>query len=667
MKEMLSVSVIIPSFNRPQPTLRAVKSVLAQTWNDFEIIVIDDGSRSDQIFPIGVIDDERVRLIRHPLNLGVSAARNTGVKESSYPLIAFLDSDDRWLPDKLASQISAYDKHGSKKDVLVYSSYYQEQGKTQIVYPLTSWKRNQALSDFVYLDYGSLHASTWLTSRTLLQRFPFDVHLSQCEDYDLLLRMEAAGVEFVWCKMPAAVRNCDLREDRLSIRLRKDIYLKFLEQNSKRLTPMSYVVLESVVLNATDRGSLGTKLQNHIRHFLKSPRLNWLSRIGLVLTYCIRRCTVKTRLVFNMRPAQIARNLKKVRESRDMKVSIVIVNYNYARFLRQAIESALAQTYCDKEIVVIDDGSTDDSAEVIRSYGGLIIPVLKSNAGQSSCYSRGLAVSSGDLVLYLDADDFLNPHCLSEVVSGWKQGCVKAHFYLDVVDESGARMDAVVPSGRLARGTDPLKMMRLFGSYCSPPGSGNVYSREYLRKILPKEDDSEFRRFEASQFGGDSVAILAAPYFGAIAAIPQILGCYRRHTNASGAVTAAFQAESSLKTLETEYRKELVRDHAWRIAARRTETPKLLEPSRLKRRFCYLRLSGRGLDPADNRLNLFAKGVLYSILWDGYSWAQKIAISGWFVGMAVLPSKIAEMLIRPALGLSNRTLLLRKFLQRKER
>jgi hypothetical protein len=93
----------------------------------------------------------------------------------------------------------------------------------------------------------------------------------------------------------------------------------------------------------------------------------------------------------------------------------------------------------------------------------------------------------------------------------------------------------------------------------------------------------------------------------------------------------------------------------------------LLEPSRLKRRFCYLRLSGRGLDPADNRLNLFAKGVLYSILWDGYSWAQKIAISGWFVGMAVLPSKIAEMLIRPALGLSNRTLLLRKFLQRKER
>ena len=663
MKEILSVSVVIPSFNRPQLTLRAVKSVLAQTWNDFEIIVIDDGSRSDQIFPIEVIDDDRVRLIRHPINLGVSAARNTGVNESSYPLIAFLDSDDRWLPDKLASQISAYDKQGSKKNVLVYSSYYREQGKTQIVYPLTSWKKNQALSDFVYLDYGSLHTSTWLTSRTLLQQFPFDVHLSQCEDYDLLLRMEAAGVEFVWCRMPAAMHNCDLREDRLSTRLRKDIYLKFLEHNSKRLTPVSYVVLESVVLNATDRASLGTRLRNHIRHFLRSPRLNCLSRVGVVLTYFIRRCAVKIRLVFKARPAQIARNLKKVSESRDMKASIVIVNHNYARFLRRAIESALAQTYCDTEVVVIDDGSTDDSAEVIRSYGDLVVPVLKSNAGQSSCYSRGLAVSSGDLVLYLDADDFLHPNCLSDVVSNWNEGCVKAHFYLDVVDESGARMDAVVPSGRLGSGTNPLKMMRLFGGYCSPPGSGNIYSRDYLAKILPKEDDTEFRRFEASQFGGDSVTILAAPYFGAIAAVPQILGCYRRHTNASGGVTATFQAESSLKTLETEYGKELVRDRAWRLAARRTETPKLVEPSRLKRRFCYLRLSGRGLDPADNRLNLFAKGVLSSVLWDGYSWTQKIAISGWFVGMAILPSKIAEMLIRPALGLSNRTLRLRKFLQ----
>jgi glycosyltransferase involved in cell wall biosynthesis len=346
-----------------------------------------------------------------------------------------------------------------------------------------------------------------------------------------------------------------------------------------------------------------------------------------------------------------------------MKVSIVIVNHNHARFLPQAIDSALAQTYADTEVIVIDDGSTDESSEVIRSYGDLVIPVLKSNAGQASCYSRGLEISRGDLVLYLDADDYLLPHCLLEIITNWKQGCVQAHFYLEVVDERGVGMDAVVPSGRLGKGTDPLKMMRLFGAYCSPPASGNIYSRDYLGKILRVENESEFRRFDEIHFGADSVTILAAPYFGTIAAIPRILGCYRRHANASGGVTSSFRAQTSLEKLEKEHQRDMLRDRAWRLAARRTEIPKLLEPSRLKRRLCYLRLSGHGLDPTDNRWNLFVKGVLSCLWWDGYSCAQKIAVSGWFAGMAMLPLKIAEILIRPALGISDRTLRLRKFLR----
>jgi glycosyltransferase involved in cell wall biosynthesis len=349
-----------------------------------------------------------------------------------------------------------------------------------------------------------------------------------------------------------------------------------------------------------------------------------------------------------------------------MKASIIIINHNYARFLKQAIESALAQTYQDIEVVVIDDGSTDDSTEVIGSYGNLIKAVFKKNGGQSSCYSYGFAIATGDLLLYLDADDYLHAHCISEVINNWKEGCVKAHFYMEVVDENGSKLNAVVPSGRLGRATNPLKMMRLFGAYCSPPGSGNVYSRDYLGKILQKQNDSEFRRFEAVHFGGDSVPILAAPYFGTIATIPRTLGFYRRHADAAGGVTSTFHPEVSLQVLKKEHCKDLIRDSAWRFVAGQTQTQKLLEPSRLKRHMCYLRLAGHGLDSGDNRLNLFAKGVLSSIWWDGYSWTQKILISGWFVGVAILPLKIAEMLIRPALGISDRSLRLRKFLQASE-
>lgn len=350
-----------------------------------------------------------------------------------------------------------------------------------------------------------------------------------------------------------------------------------------------------------------------------------------------------------------------------LKVSIIIVNYNYARFLRQAIDSALSQTYANSEIVVVDDGSTDNSPAVINSYGSLIIGILKDNAGQLSCYFSGFAACSGDLVLYLDADDFLYPHCLSEVITHWQQGCAKAHYYLDVVDEGGARMDAVVPSGCLGKGRAPLKMMRLFGAYCSPPASGNVYSRDFLARILTPENQKKLRSRYATSFSADAIPIFAAPYFGTVVAIPRNLACYRRHADAAAAVISQFEVQAGLQKLERDHQKDLFRDFGWQLVAGRTEAPKLSEPSRLKRRFCYLRLSGRGLTPTDRRLTLVAKGVLSCLWWDGYSWTQKVAISAWFVGMAILPSKTARALIRPALGVSDRTPRLRKFLRVRER
>jgi O-antigen biosynthesis protein len=114
------VSVVIPVFNRPEAVRRAIASVLAQTQQDFEIIVVDDGSTDTTAASIAAIADPRITLVRHEKKQGGSAARNTGVRASSAPFVAFLDSDDEWFPTKLDRQLELFERSTAQLG-LVYS------------------------------------------------------------------------------------------------------------------------------------------------------------------------------------------------------------------------------------------------------------------------------------------------------------------------------------------------------------------------------------------------------------------------------------------------------------------------------------------------------------------------------------------------------------------
>src|SRR5687768_10494646 len=99
-------------------------------------------------------------------------------------------------------------------------------------------------------------------------------------------------------------------------------------------------------------------------------------------------------------------------------VSIVVLNYNYARFLPRSVSSVLGQDYPNKEIIIVDDASTDHSAEVIAGFEGAVIPVLQAeNKGQGAAMNAGFKASKGELVFFLDADDHLYPHAVSKVVA----------------------------------------------------------------------------------------------------------------------------------------------------------------------------------------------------------------------------------------------------------
>jgi glycosyltransferase involved in cell wall biosynthesis len=204
-------------------------------------------------------------------------------------------------------------------------------------------------------------------------------------------------------------------------------------------------------------------------------------------------------------------------------VSIVVNNYNYGRFLAESIDSALGQTWPSREVIVVDDGSTDGSRDVISGYGDRILTVLKENGGQASAFNAGLRASRGDIVLFLDSDDVLLPTAVESAVRVFERGRpAKVHWPLWVIDAQGRRTGRRWPAGRLAEGDFREITLRRGPSVGqSPPTSGNAWSRRFLESVFPVPE--EYR------LCADDYLYALAPAFGPIGRVPQPQGCYRLH------------------------------------------------------------------------------------------------------------------------------------------
>jgi glycosyltransferase involved in cell wall biosynthesis len=176
------------------------------------------------------------------------------------------------------------------------------------------------------------------------------------------------------------------------------------------------------------------------------------------------------------------------REATDsVGVTILINNYNYARFLPAAIDSALRQTYRPLEVVVVDDGSTDESPDIIRNYGNRIRPIFKSNGGQASAFNAGFAASRGEVICLLDADDFFFPEKAERSVSALLAHPEVGWVFHPVHREDGEGHSESVPPLDKPLFID-IRDGALRGKLPGPPGpvtSGIVMSRDLMSRILP--------------------------------------------------------------------------------------------------------------------------------------------------------------------------------------
>ena len=123
-----------------------------------------------------------------------------------------------------------------------------------------------------------------------------------------------------------------------------------------------------------------------------------------------------------------------------MKVSVIIPNYNYSKYVCEAVDSALGQTYQDKEVIVVDDGSTDNSVELLTKYGDKIKLIRQTNAGVCASRNNGVAASSGELIAFLDADDVWLPEKLEKQVAQFlaDPNVVLSHVGVQDIDANGS-------------------------------------------------------------------------------------------------------------------------------------------------------------------------------------------------------------------------------------
>jgi glycosyltransferase involved in cell wall biosynthesis len=320
-------------------------------------------------------------------------------------------------------------------------------------------------------------------------------------------------------------------------------------------------------------------------------------------------------------------------------VSIIINNYNYDRFLAEAIDSALDQTYPQIEVIVVDDGSTDKSRELMAGYGDRIIPILQPNGKQAAAFNSGFDRSQGEIIIFLDADDYLYPQTVDRIVAIWRPELAKVHYRLEVVDIVGKSLGYSLPQG-----TSPLSQGEVWknildnGGYVSTPTSGNALNRQALAKLFPIPD--------AYKLTADDYLSYQVPFYGQVAAIGEPLGAYRIHDSNQWALSTVTAARFQRFVRHDLQNFDLITQKAKEFGY---EYPSDLEQrsiGRLWSRIISLRLDPQDHPIADDRaLNLIYCGIRSLWKYSDFNWQKRLLYSIWFLWVGLLPLPLATSAI----------------------
>jgi GT2 family glycosyltransferase len=337
-------------------------------------------------------------------------------------------------------------------------------------------------------------------------------------------------------------------------------------------------------------------------------------------------------------------------------VDIVVNNFNYGRFLTAAIDSALGQRGVDVHVIVVDDGSTDGSRDVIASYGDRVTVVLQENRGQASALNAGFLRHRGDVVIFLDADDVLVPDAAAQVTAAFAGNpeAVKVHYRMAVIDADGKPTGQLRPPPHLRLPSGAMEREELSFPFDLPwtATSGNAFAAPALDRLLPIPEQ-EFRH--AADWYLNHLAALVGP----VAAVETICAGYRVHgANSYAPSGSRLQLEQVRKSVRyaAATRRELRR--AAPALGHQLRSGPVLSVADLANRLISLRLAPAAHPlPRDRVSRLVLGGCAAAARRFDVRWPTKLMFVGWFFAMALVPRRPGAQLAEVFLFAERRSTL----------
>ncbi|MFQ6537324.1 MULTISPECIES: glycosyltransferase family 2 protein [Aphanothece] len=423
------VAVVMPIHNAAPCLRETLRTVQNQTLPDWELIAIDDGSSDDSAAIVAAVtaQDPRIRLLRQP-NAGVSRSRNRGVAASRAPLIAFLDADDLWHPQKLERHLAQFTRDPGLGLGFARVEFLTPEGRP--TGGIASLPPLPLTAAGLLAENPTTTTSNWVVRREVFEAIGgFVAEMSYSEDLEWLVRLASAGrwrIEpldqvLTYYRTSTAGLSASLeRMERGWLRLIEQVRgyapdlvaRHFAEAQAVHLRYLARRSLRLSVPPAQGRDFIVRALRSDPWRLLREPRRTLPTVVAVFARPLLAPWWPRPRgTPAPLSPARtVPSPVLPIELPEHPLVSVVMPLYNAAATVAASLESVLAQTYSHLEILVVDDGSTDDGVAICRRYDDPRIRVIQQrNRGLAGARNTGIRQARGAVLGFLDSDDLWLP------------------------------------------------------------------------------------------------------------------------------------------------------------------------------------------------------------------------------------------------------------------